>query len=378
MCPQEDATRDASLMIYDLFSQLDISEMVPEVAKTLKSVVACGVVGNVWNANLTYYAIPGMQGPCGSNAYQGLGDIDTCTGWTFTNNPYGDEYVFWQNYIRTYAPTSSTPSRGPGCYEYNHKYWGNWNGAWGGQPYCSFYTDLSPMMPSCAETARFRRRAVNDYQYETEEEGETYYDAPSVAPAFEEPYPDREVSGKDDSEVSGEDDRWVWDAWGFKQRFNYTHEYCTQPNTVKNPFYMNVYELVTCDSWQECTGAYDPKFGFKDYWNNGTFPVCNPCNCAGGGQGAGSGGKRDGGCGGQGAGSGGKRDGGCGGQGAGSGGKREVSSVGVGSETKFEFDVFAEMLELMTQLNVVNALQESDPWNEILGRMCSCACGPSF
>jgi len=364
MCPEDDRTRDAALAVYDLFADKDWESMLPEAANMLKSVVACGVVGNVWNANLTFYTLPGMTGPCGFD-WAGLGTTGTCTGFLFTDNPYGDEYRFWTGFIAAFTATSQSPD----CYDYNNAAFHGANRDWGGRPFCSFYTDLSPRFPSCSEVARFRRMTEDDYE-----------DVEARIVHADHDYPSPVVSPAPGGIPAG--------------GYNYTFEYCSQPNTVKNPYYMNIYEMVSCDEWTLCDNQdVNPKYGYGHYYNMSQFPICNPSNCncnCGGGQGQGTGGSfagRDYSCGGQGQGTGGSfagRDYSCGGQGQGTGGSfagrglSEVDYQGVPVQNKWDMKFLAETFELITQLDVVGSLQAADPWQEIFGRLCSCACGPSF
>jgi len=354
--------------VYDLFAGLDLEQMIPEASNLLKGTVACGVVGNIWNANLTFFTVPGQRGPCGLNNYQGLAAGPNCQtgGGTlgpniWSSNPWGDEYIFWTNFISVYTSASKSPD----CYDYESAAFHGANRNWGGRPYCSFYTDLSPRFPSCAEVARFRRTTEDDYETEGAHNvnQDPNYPSPSISPL-----PHGVPPGG----------------------YNYTFEFCSQPNTVKNPFYMNIYELVSCDAWTLCDNQdINIKWGYKDYYDHGTFPICNPCNCAGG-QGVGTGGfkatGRDYSCGGQGVGTGGfkttGRDYSCGGQGVGTGGfkgtgRGAAESKGLPVADKFDMNFLAESFELLTQLDVVGAIQAAEPWQEIFGRLCSCACGPS-
>jgi len=122
MCPDDDKRRDTALAVYDLFADMDLEQMVPEAANLLKGTVACGVVGNIWNANLSFLSIPGQPGPCGFTNYHGLaaGYSDNCVSGggsssasQFTSNPWADEYVFWTNFISVYAGVSNAGVQSP-------------------------------------------------------------------------------------------------------------------------------------------------------------------------------------------------------------------------------------------------------------------------
>jgi len=436
-CPNDDETVENALAIFDFFSDENLLESFPAAEKVMNRVVECAEVGTIWNSNLSLFTLPGWSGPCNDKSFFESGGnpnrpymgflpcaLANVFGQTAGNSKYcdaaSDNYQWWVSYLTFYGQsltlngiqtgTSFDLSLNPDCLDPQLAASGpefNTIAANGGRPYCSFYTDLALGAPSCSEVARFRPVGFAATVEKREiDVGGVELDLPTNSGPF----------ASDNYDFSG----------GY-----YMWEYCSSPVTVLNPWTPNRYELVTCSEWSTCTNPLfvnGSGWGYQDYLANGSFPICNPCNC---GQGqfvtwssrhtqgddlssrpsdtssekhssstSGRRGVRDSSCAGQGddltfpvGTSQQKHTGGgraardleenCGGQ----GGDLTLNIINQDTTTKHtggagrsvkSRDTAAELFELLAQLHIETALQADQPWQEILGRMCSCACGPAF